>query len=137
MTDCYCGSGLEYGSCCAPYHLGAKIAATAETLMRSRYSAFVMRDEAYLLATWDERKRPTPAQLDLGNDTACWQRLTVIRCHKGREQHNQGTVEFKAYFRRDNQDFVLHEISRFCKNQGRWFYIDGAVRVSPHINTNT
>ena len=104
--------------------------------MRSRYSAFVMRNEAYLLATWDERKRPAPAQLDLANDTTYWQRLTVIRCHKGRETHTQGTVEFKAYFRQGGQDLVLHEISRFHKNQGHWFYVDGAVKVKPQTSTN-
>jgi SEC-C motif-containing protein len=95
--------------------------------MRSRYSAFVVGHEAYLLATWDEAKRPV--QLDLTNDTAHWQRLEVIRCHKGRENQSQGTVEFKAYYRQDGQDFVLHEISRFRKNHGVWWYIDGVVKV--------
>ncbi|SJM92591.1 conserved hypothetical protein [Crenothrix polyspora] len=128
MTACYCGSGQAFAECCEPYHLSQKQAGTAEVLMRSRYSAFVLENEMYLLTTWDEAKRPL--SLDFAKDGVTWQRLEIIRCNKGREVHSQGTVEFKAYYQQDSQHFVLHEISRFSKKQGVWRYIDGAVKVS-------
>ncbi|SJM91535.1 YchJ family protein [Crenothrix polyspora] len=128
MADCYCGLKLHYSDCCEPYHNTSKLAQTAEVLMRSRYSAFVVKHVDYLLATWDATK--CPANLNLSNDTTVWLRLEIIRCHKGRETHSQGTVEFKAYYQQDGQHFVLHEISRFKKNQGTWLYIDGATKVS-------
>ncbi|WP_394751872.1 YchJ family protein [Crenothrix sp.] len=131
MTDCYCGSGQNYNECCEPYHTASKMAQTAEALMRSRYSAFVLGNESYLLATWDEAKRPL--SLGLSGDGIIWQRLNIIRCNKGREIHKQGTVEFKAYYQQDGHDFVLHEISRFKKNQVVWFYVDGAARIIPGL----
>ncbi len=131
MTACYCGSGQRYDECCEPYHLGQRQAQSAEALMRSRYSAFVVQHETYLLATWDAAK--CPANLDFSNDSSNWQRLEIIRCHKGRENHGQGTVEFKAYYHQGGQDFVLHEISRFTKKQGVWLYVDGAVKVRPVV----
>ena len=54
---CPCGTGLTYGECCGKYHAGTN-APTAEALMRSRFSAFVTGDEAYLLRTWDPDTRP-------------------------------------------------------------------------------
>ncbi|MGR8999959.1 MAG: YchJ family protein, partial [Gammaproteobacteria bacterium] len=52
-TLCLCGSGTDYQQCCGPYHSGEKIPGTAEALMRSRYSAYVLRNADYLQATWD------------------------------------------------------------------------------------
>jgi SEC-C motif domain protein len=133
MVACYCGSVIAYVNCCEPYHTGCKQASSAEILMRSRYSAFVVKQETYLLATWDVAKRPR--SLDLSNDTTCWQRLEIIRCHKGRADQSQGTVEFKAYFQQDEEDFVLHEISRFAKKNAVWLYIDGASKISSIVIT--
>ena len=55
---CPCGTGLPYDDCCGPLHAGSTAAATAEQLMRSRYSAFAVGDAAYLLATWHPSTRP-------------------------------------------------------------------------------
>ena len=57
-TPCLCGSTLTYGDCCQPFHSAKQIPATAEALMRSRYTAYTLRDGAYLQATWDVTKRP-------------------------------------------------------------------------------
>jgi uncharacterized protein YchJ len=56
---CPCGTGLPYAECCRPLHDGTGTAASAEQLMRSRYSAFAVGDPAYLLATWHPTTRPT------------------------------------------------------------------------------
>lgn len=133
MSTCYCGSSESYSNCCEPYHTASKLAQTAQILMRSRFSAFVVKNEAYLLATWDESKRPV--SFDFSSEVVNWQRLEIIRCNKGRENHNQGTVEFKAYYQQDGENLVLHEISRFTKKQGEWLYIDGAFKVSENSFT--
>ena len=58
MSACPCGSGRAYAACCGRLHSGAENAASAETLMRSRYSAYVLKLEDYLLATWHPDTRP-------------------------------------------------------------------------------
>jgi len=121
---CPCQSGRGYAQCCAPLHRGETIADTAEVLMRSRYSAYVHGDAAYLLATWHPSTRP--AALDLGEDRATrWLGLEVRR-HE-RSGADQAIVEFVARYRVGGAAAVrLHEISRFVREDGRWFYVDGA-----------
>ena len=53
-TPCPCGSGRAFGACCGPALSGERPAPTAEALMRSRYTAFTLRDTAYLLASWHQ-----------------------------------------------------------------------------------
>ena len=119
---CPCGNA-DYDACCGRFHSGA-IAPTAEQLMRSRYSAYVLRLRDHLLATWHADTRPL--DLDLDNDAARatkWLGLEV-RNHIGDGQH--ATVEFVARFRVGGGSAQrLHEISRFECIDGRWFYRDG------------
>lgn len=133
MTDldhkrCLCGSGLDYSQCCAPYHTGDKNAGTAEILMRSRFTAYALRDSTYLLATWDVSKRPD--NIDFSKERAEWQSLEIIDCKKGGPADSKGLVEFKAYYRLDGEEHVLHELSRFKKSGGRWFYLDGQIKAA-------
>jgi hypothetical protein len=74
-ADCPCGSGATYVACCAPLHTGTATATTAEQLMRSRYSAFAVRDQGYLLATWHPATRPAAVELDLAVE---WRRLCPL-----------------------------------------------------------
>ncbi len=133
---CPCGSGLEYSDCCGVYHNGSRYAPTAEALMRSRYSAFVLKLEAYVLATWDSTKRPKG--VEFASDPTQWQRLEIIECKKGLANDTKGIVEFKAYYQMHEDDYVLHEISRFVKRENRWFYLDGTVKAlaKPKQETN-
>ena len=62
---CPCGTGQSYVDCCGALHSGARTAATAEQLMRSRYSAFAVSDEDYLLRTWAARNRPSSAGIGI------------------------------------------------------------------------
>ena len=107
-----------YAACCGPLLDGDGAARTAEQLMRSRYSAFVVGDTAYLARTWHPRTRP--ADLDASHGPA-WQRLTVIATADGREDDSVGEVEFEAA----HDGGVLHERSRFIRRAGRWVYVDG------------
>jgi SEC-C motif-containing protein len=129
---CLCGSTLAYSDCCGLYHSGAKNAATAESLMKSRFTAYAMHNADYLQATWDASTRPE--QIDLSKDTVQWQRLEIINLKKGGINDEKGIVEFKAYFLQDGEASVMNEISRFKKSAGRWFYLDGVVKSIAKVN---
>lgn len=120
-TLCPCGKPLTYDACCAPFHQGAA-AATAELLMRSRYSAYVHGLEGYLLATWHESTRPS--SLDLGNDLATrWLGLEIKRHQQTGE--DAAIVEFVARYKIGGRAHRLHETSRFVHEDGHWYYLDG------------
>ncbi|HJW24883.1 MAG TPA: YchJ family metal-binding protein [Rhodocyclaceae bacterium] len=118
---CPCGSGRPYGACCGPIH-GGQPAASAEALMRSRYSAYVLGLEDYLLATWHPSTRPQG--LDLAAEPAPkWLGLEVKRHQTLDDSH--AVVEFVARYRVAGRGQRLHETSRFVRQEGRWFYVDG------------
>ncbi|KAF1719562.1 YchJ family protein [Pseudoxanthomonas wuyuanensis] len=124
---CPCGSGRHYPDCCGRYHAGA-VAPDAEALMRSRYTAYVMKDEAYLRASWHPDTCPAELQLQdaLGARTV-WLGLTVKR--HAVTGADSAEVEFIARYRSGGAAAVkLHEISRFVRSDGRWLYLDGIHR---------
>ena len=93
--------------------------------MRSRYSANVLRLEPYLLATWHAGTRP--AALDLSDDTNTrWLGLEVIR-HEA-SGSDSASVEFVARYRIAGRAHRLQECSRFLRENGRWYYLDGEMR---------
>lgn len=124
---CPCGTGLPYDECCGPLHAGATVAATAEQLMRSRYSAFAVGDAAYLLATWHPSTRPPALELDPG---IRWVGLDVLRADGGGLLAAEGTVEFRAHRVTGGRRGEQHEVSRFVREDGDWRYLDGARGVS-------
>jgi SEC-C motif-containing protein len=119
---CPCGSKLEYRRCCGRYLNGGEIPRTAEQLMRSRYSGFVLCDEPYLLTTWHPDTRPSSVRL---NEQLRWLGLSIRSVEAGGEDDSVGIVEFVARFKVDGRGHRLHEISRFEKIGGRWYYLDG------------
>lgn len=120
---CPCLSGATYGDCCGPLHRGDHAAPTAERLMRSRYSAYVHRDEAYLGATWHPSTRPADLTVDPGTR---WFRLDILRTERGGPFDDTGVVEFEARSRSDGEVHVQHEASRFVRDRDRrWLYVDG------------
>jgi SEC-C motif-containing protein len=126
QENCVCLSGEPYAQCCGRFHSGAAEAATAEQLMRSRYSAFVRLDADYLLRTWHPDTAPAHLELDRGMG---WRRLDILSTSGGGPFDSAGTVEFKAHYRYDGARRVLHEVSRFVREDGRWYYVDGDVRA--------
>ena len=116
---CPCGAA-SYDTCCGRYHNGAA-APDAATLMRSRYSAYVLKLEAYLLATWHPDTRPT--SLDLAADNCKWLGLEVKKFVQ--ESADRATVGFVARYKTGGRAHRLHEISRFVRIAGRWFYVSG------------
>ncbi|UYB52537.1 YchJ family metal-binding protein [Xanthomonas sp. AM6] len=116
---CPCGRPREYAQCCGLYHAGAA-APDAESLMRSRYSAYVRRDADYLRASWHPSTRPA----DLGLDAhTTWLGLTVQRVVANDADHAE--VAFLARYRIGGGSAVrMTEHSRFVREDGRWYYLD-------------
>ena len=123
MGFCHCGIGKSYDACCGRCHSGLEGAANAELLMRSRYSAYVLSLEDYLLATWHASTRP--ASLDFSDSGKTkWLGLEVKR-HAGIDA-NRAQVEFVARYKTGGMSAVrLHEISDFVFEDGQWFYVSG------------
>ncbi len=123
--NCPCGSGFYLADCCGPFLEGLP-APDVESLMRSRYSAYVLKRYGYLLATWHASTRPEEGAL--GGMGLAWVGLEVIRSTTDGE--SGATVEFIASYLDHGKGRRLHELSRFLHEGGRWFYVDGDCRVS-------
>ncbi len=124
MALCPCGSDRDFAACCGPYVRRGEPAPTAEALMRSRYTAYVRRDEAYLLRTWHPTTRP--ASLDLDGPT--WLGLDVLATAAGGIGATTGEVTFVAHYEDDDGvPTALRETSRFVKDGDAWLYVDGEV----------
>lgn len=120
-APCPCGSGHAYARCCEPLHHGAP-AASAEALMRSRYSAYVLALDDYLQRSWHSSTRPAVIGAD---DQTRWLGLQIKRRETLDNSH--ALVEFVARYKIGGRAHRLHEISRFVQENGHWFYIDGEV----------
>jgi SEC-C motif-containing protein len=125
-TPCPCGTALPYETCCGRWHQGPLHlqAPDAQALMRSRYSAYVMGLGAYLLDTWHASTRPAQA-LEF-HPGVRWLGLDVKRHERLDPQHE--VVEFVARSKLAGRAVRLHETSRFVREGGRWFYVDGDLR---------
>lgn len=123
---CPCLTGEPYDSCCSPLHRQKEFAKTAEQLMRSRYSAFVLGITDYLINTLHHSKRKPDdhQQLQSTIKSTHWQGLSIISKSAGDEKDNIGEVEFVAFFQEQTIQ-QLHENSRFIKEDERWYYLDG------------
>ncbi|MEO3885116.1 YchJ family metal-binding protein [Nonomuraea sp. B5E05] len=117
--SCPCGLPTPYQDCCGRFHRGEAVAATAEQLMRSRFSAFATGGEAYLLRTWHPSTRPAHLGLDR---KMRWVRLEVLESTGGSVVHTEGTVRFRAHYVERGRAGEQEEHSRFVRLDGRWVY---------------
>jgi len=128
---CACGRqankrALAYAQCCGRYleHFDTASAPDAESLMRSRYTAFVLERADYLIATWHTSHRPASIEFDPG---VKWLGLEV-RDHRAVDD-THAEVEFVARQKPAGGPAVrLHERSRFVYEEGRWYYLDGDTK---------
>lgn len=138
-TLCPCCSTIPYVDCCAPLHLGQKIADTAENLMRSRYCAFVLKKVDYIVATtapFQQHLLHKSAISDWARQTA-WAGLKVIN-HTAKLGKHHAQVEFKAFFYTDSHHLgdkdAHHELSTFVTiptdGVNRWYFLDPTVPMS-------
>lgn len=121
VTPCPCGSP-DYTKCCSRYHAGAPVP-DAAALMRARYSAYAMKLDGFVTATWHPSTRPD--DLDLQGDSARWINLKVL-AHQIVDA-NHATVEFVARYRIAGRASRLHEKSNFVREAGIWYYVDGHI----------
>ncbi|WP_237774210.1 YchJ family protein [Actinosynnema sp. ALI-1.44] len=124
QQTCPCDSGKSYTECCGVLHRGDATANTAEALMRSRYSAYAVGDEGYLLRTWHSTTRPQRVDFD---PALRWTGLEILGTTGGSPFHTAGTVEFNASYRQNGRAEVMHENSGFAREDGRWVYVEAAV----------
>lgn len=119
---CPCG-GSDYATCCGRFHEGA-LPGTAEQLMRSRYSAYALGLIEYVHRTWHPRTRPALAELH-GDAATKWLGLEV---RKHVATGDEAIVEFVARSKRGGRAQRMHEVSRFARDGGQWFYVDGSFQ---------
>lgn len=127
VLSCPCGLGETLEGCCGQYLGGASVAPTAERLMRSRYTAYTLCHEAYLLATWHTSTRPESLNFT-EEPQPKWIGLDVRRAVDQDAAH--AIVSFVARYRVNGRAGKLEETSRFVKEEGQWFYVDGDVLES-------
>ncbi len=127
--NCPCSSENEYAACCQPYHRGDAKAPTAEALMRSRYSAYVLGEIDYLVQTTHPATRSSNLQASYRatHESIHWVGLEVMGTFQGRANDKTGKVEFRATYLQDGQRAIHHEKSRFKRHAGAWHYLDGEV----------
>ncbi len=124
LDDCPCGSQRSSQECCLPIVEGKSLARTAEALMRSRYTAYVVENAEYLIHSWHPDYRP-PSITFVSNQK--WLGLTIKSVRGEGMESDQGTVEFVARFKVSGRAHRLHEVSRFEKPDGCWLYCDGEL----------
>ena len=122
---CPCGSELAFDACCGQWLAldGGKPtrhAPSPEALMRSRYTAYVLGDIDYLMATW----HPSSAPGELELPPTHWVSLEILHVDQSAEA---GVVEFRAIYKVNGKAAKMHEVSRFSFENGRWLYIDGQI----------
>ena len=120
VASCPCGSGKALPLCCESIINGTDTALTAEALMRSRYTAYTLQAEQYLLNSWHSTTRPESIVME---DAVQWLSLKIVSC-------DATHVEFIATYRINGKAHKIHENSRFVYEDGSWFYVDGETRQS-------
>ncbi len=128
--NCYCCSGKKFEDCCQMFIVGAAKPATAEALMRSRYSAYATGAVEYIVRSThpSTRKFHDAGAIEKWAKSNVWQKLEINSKSAGAAKDKKGTVEFKAYFLdAENEPQIHHELSNFVKYLGKWFFVDGKV----------
>ncbi len=127
MKKCPCGSNKDFSQCCEPIIENKKDAATAEELMRSRYTAFTFANIDYLMKSHHSSTRPVNEKREIKewSQSVTWVNLSISSTEKGMGNDQTGYVEFKAIFIEDGKLNHIHEKSFFEKEDGKWVYVDG------------
>lgn len=122
---CPCGRDKAYENCCGAIHSNRNIAETAEDLMRSRYTAFVLGNGNYLMDSHHSSTRPISEKMEIENwaKSVKWLKLEILNTSNGKEDNDEGNVEFKAHFKEGFRKKVIHENSKFIHEYGKWVYL--------------
>jgi SEC-C motif domain protein len=125
-APCPCGSAESYDACCGPVVRNERPADTAEELMRSRYTAYVLGDVDHVFRSWHPATRPDDLR---ALPTRDWRGLEIVEVLDGGPSDDHGVVEFRAHHAAGTQ----HERSRFTRRAGRWVYLDGDLTVEQEM----
>jgi SEC-C motif domain protein len=127
LKTCPCGSNNAIEECCARY-INGDAAPTPEALMRSRYTAYVQANIDYIAATMRGNAAKDFNQEEAKNwcQQITWEGLTIIKAKPPGKHLTTGTVEFVALYRHEGRLHRMHEVSKFKRIQGRWYYMDGS-----------
>lgn len=143
--NCPCGSELKYKDCCEPIIERKKVASTAEALMRSRYTAYVVGKIEHLEYTLDDKGRESfdPESTREWSENTTWHGIDIVSVDRGGVDDDEGVVEFIASYELDGQDLQHHERATFKREDGRWMFVDGRVigrdpyrRETPKVGRN-
>ena len=139
IEHCPCGNSIPYKKCCGVFIEGTQRPDTAEKLMRSRYSAYTLQNDKYLLETWHPKTRPNTKPSD--DDNTTWTNLEILRTEGGLKNDAEGVVEFIATCDVKGNTSHIHETSNFLYEDDRWYYVDAQIqqpvrREIPKIGRN-
>jgi len=124
--ECPCDPSKKYSDCCQKAHQNILSVTSAEALMRSRYSAFVLANITYLQRSHHSSTRPSKREktaIEKWTKSVDWLKLDVLTITESTVADNTGTVEFKAFFMENGAINVIHENSKFCKENKHWVYL--------------
>jgi SEC-C motif-containing protein len=138
MNNCPCGSGTPYAACCEPIITGVRPAATAEELMRARYSAHVGVQVDFILASThpDHRQSLDRQSTQSWAEKTTWLGLEIVATAQGGKDDSRGEVEFIARFRDKDEIRVHHERAQFQRQDGHWYFTDGSMVKSQPLVAN-
>ena len=125
MSTCPCGSGAAYAVCCKPIITGAQLAATAEQLMRARYSAYVGVEMDFVFESThpDHRQGYDHAGTKEWAENSEWLGLEIVGTKQGGETDTVGEVEFIARFIEKGNNREHHETGQFKRKDSCWYDI--------------
>lgn len=129
---CPCQSGVDFQLCCAPLITGTRSPALPVELMRSRYTAFVLQNVDYLIATWHPDSNAAQWRSEISGNFVTTQWLGLVILHTTDvKQSDEGYVEFIARFYDETKQRpgFIHERSRFVRMAERWYYVDGVHKL--------
>lgn len=144
MTNCPCGNDRVFGECCEPYLKGMSNPATAEVLMRARYSAYVTANIDFIERTFHSSTRAEFNRESARKwaEQSQWHSLEILNVIDGKADDAEGSVEFIASYSQENENIQHHEIATFRKEDEAWTFVDGRMlnrpfrREQPKIGRN-
>lgn len=136
MNQCPCGSDQEYSECCEPFIKGSKTVSTPLELLRSRYTAHVKCEIDYIIDTVDPEKRENhdPRVIKKWAKESQWEGLEILNISPTTNADTEGTIEFIARYREKLKKTEHHEIAKFLKKEGKWYFHDSVLPFKQVIN---
>jgi SEC-C motif domain protein len=136
--DCPCGSGLAHEACCQPIIADPTQAATAEALMRARYTAYTLVETDFLLESLhpDHRQEHDAEGVRTWAADSQWHGLEILATDQGGPDDETGTVEFACEYTHAEERRRHHEEASFARQGGRWYFVEGeVVRARPFVRS--